>query len=77
MTRTTFEEIKSRRLAGMNAEERTKFDAAHEEARIAIEADEPMSDANEAPEISEGKLAQSVPTSQPSPRLGTDESGQV
>lgn len=40
MTRSTFDELKERRLQEMSASERKEFDEAHAEARLAIEVDE-------------------------------------
>lgn len=64
MARTTFEEIKNRRLSGMNAEERAEFDEAYEVSRLAIEVGEKVRDARETAGISQRELAKRMSTSQ-------------
>lgn len=64
MSRTTFEQLKNRRLAGLSAEERAEFDAAYEASRLAIEVGEMVRDAREAAGLSQRDLASRMGTSQ-------------
>ena len=47
MARTTIDDLKHRRLAGMTTDERAEFDAAYDATRLAIEVGEQIRDARE------------------------------
>lgn len=64
MSRTTINELKSRRLAAMTAEERAEFDATYEATRLAIEVGEQIRDAREEAGLSQRELAARMGTSQ-------------
>lgn|SRR5690606_16278171 len=64
MARSTFDEMKERRLRGMSAAERNEFDAAYAESRLAIEVGERVREAREAAGLSQRQLAARMGTSQ-------------
>lgn len=77
MTRTTFEEIRNHRLAGLGTEERAKFDSAYKKARLAIDAVEQTIDTSEGPGPSQSELSKSAPPSQPSNNTPTNGTANV
>jgi ribosome-binding protein aMBF1 (putative translation factor) len=64
MTRTTIDDLKQRRLAGMTPDERAEFDAAYDATRLAIEVGEQIRDAREEAGLSQRDLAARMGTSQ-------------
>jgi ribosome-binding protein aMBF1 (putative translation factor) len=64
MARTTLDEMKARRLTAMAAEERARFDAAYEAARLALDVGEQVREAREAAGLSQRELARRMGTSQ-------------
>ena len=64
MARTTIEELKHRRLTGINAGERAGFDAAYEATRLAIEVGEQIRDAREEAGLSQRELTARMGTCQ-------------
>jgi ribosome-binding protein aMBF1 (putative translation factor) len=64
MTRTTIDDLKHRRLAGMTPDERAEFDAAYDATRLAIEVGEQIRDAREEAGLSQRDLAARMGTSQ-------------
>ena len=64
MSRTTINELKSRRLAALTADERAEFDATYEATRLAIEVGEQIRDAREEAGLSQRELAARMGTSQ-------------
>ena len=64
MNRTTMDELKHRRLAGMTKAERDAFDETYAAARLAIEFGEKVRDARESAGLSQRELAARMGTSQ-------------
>lgn len=64
MPRTTLDDVKATRLAGMNAAERVDFDATCAAARLALEFGEKVRDARETAGLSQRDLATRMSTSQ-------------
>ncbi len=64
MARTTIDDLKHRRLAGMTTDERAEFDAAYDATRLAIEVGEQIRDAREEAGLSQRELAARMGTSQ-------------
>lgn len=64
MTRTTIEQLKRRRLAAMNDEERAEFDETYDATRLALEFGERVRDARESAGLSQRELAARMGTSQ-------------
>ncbi len=64
MARSTFDEMKARRLRGMSAAERNEFDEAYAESRRAMDVGERVRQAREAAGLSQRQLAARVGTSQ-------------
>lgn len=64
MRRTTLEEIKARRLAGMTADERHEFENAYSTAKLAIEVGEKVRTAREEAGLTQRELAARMATSQ-------------
>ena len=64
MPRTTLDDVKATRLAGMNAAERATFDETYAAARLALEFGEKVRDARETAGLSQRDLATRMSTSQ-------------
>ena len=64
MTRTSFHEIKARKLAAMSAAERAKFNETYEATRLALDVGEKIRDARETAGFSQRELAARMGTSQ-------------
>lgn len=64
MTRTSWTELKERRLATLTTEERVEFDAAYRAAALAAEVGEQIRDAREAAGMTQRQLAEGMRTSQ-------------
>lgn len=64
MVRTTFTELKERRLAAMTPEQRATFDAAYAAARLALDVGDKVRDARETAGLSQRELATRMGTSQ-------------
>src|SRR5271167_4079886 len=64
MTRTTWAELKSKKLDAMTPEERAEYDSAYAEARLAAEVGQRIHDAREAAGFSQRELARRMGTSQ-------------
>ncbi len=64
MERTTIDDLKHRRLAGLTTDERAEFDAADDATRLAIEVGEQIRDAREEAGLSQRDLAARMGSSQ-------------
>jgi len=64
MPRTTLEEMKARRLAGMTADERHEFENAYSRTKLAIEVGEKVRTAREQAGMTQRELAARMATSQ-------------
>ncbi len=64
MTRTTIQELKKRKLAAMNAEERAVFDETYAAASLSLDVGEKVREARESAGISQRELALLMGTSQ-------------
>jgi ribosome-binding protein aMBF1 (putative translation factor) len=64
MARTTLDELKNRRLAGMSDAERAEFDEAYDATRLALDVGEQIRDAREEAGLSQRDLAKKMGTSQ-------------
>jgi ribosome-binding protein aMBF1 (putative translation factor) len=64
MKRTTFTELKERRIAAMTPTEKVLFDTTYEATRLAIDVGDKIRDAREAAGISQRDLATRMGTSQ-------------
>ncbi len=64
MTRSTLEEMKARRLAGMTADDRDEFELAYSTAKLAIEVGEKVRAAREQAGLTQRDLAARMSTSQ-------------
>lgn len=64
MTRTSFQDLKAKRLAAMSPDERARFDAVYDATKLAIEVGEKIRDAREAAGLSQRELAARMGTSQ-------------
>ena len=64
MTLTTWTVLKEKRLTAMSPEERSRFDAAYEATRLALDVGDKVRDAREHAGISQRELATRMGTSQ-------------
>jgi ribosome-binding protein aMBF1 (putative translation factor) len=64
MTRRTWQEIKTERLASMTPAQRATFDAAYEESSLAAQVGEQIRDARENAGISQRELARRIGSTQ-------------
>ena len=64
MTRSSWVQLKDKKLAGMSASERAEYDRAFAEAKLAADVGERIHDAREAAGLSQRELARRMGTSQ-------------
>ena len=64
MSRTTLDELKKRRLAGMTTAERREFDTTYAAAKLALSVGDQVRNAREAAGLSQRVLASRMGTSQ-------------